>query len=315
MGVRYACGGLPVENVPVENMPVENARLRIAIQKSGRLSEDSFDLLKQCGLTVSRSRDALFGRVQELPIDVLLVRDDDIPAFVADGASDIGIVGENVFAEYAAGQGHGALPDIAKRLGFSRCRLMIAGPKGWTWRGAASVDGLKIATSYPGLTRAYLAQAGVSADIVVMQGAVEIAPQLNIADAICDIVATGATLDAHGLKPFDTVFQSEAVLIRAAKLSRPAHETLEALTKRIDGVLASRDAKYVMMNAPRSAVAAITAVLPGAESPTVLELAGAPDKVAIHAVCRESVFWETLERLKAHGASAILVLPIEKMMP
>lgn len=290
-------------------------RLRLAIQKSGRLSEESFSLLKQCGLTVSRGRDTLYGRVEELPIDVLLVRDDDIPAFVADGACDIGIVGDNVAAEDAETAGRATPAALVKKLGFSKCRLMIAAPEDWRWTGPKALEGRRIATSYPGLTRRYLSGEGVFATTVMMQGAVEVAPRLKIADAICDIVSTGATLEANGLKPVVTVYESEAVLIRCAATFSPAKTGIfEAFLKRIDGVLASRDAKYVMMNAPRSAIDAITRVLPGAESPTILELAGSPDKVAIHAVCRESVFWETLERLKALGASAILVLPIEKMM-
>ncbi len=291
-------------------------RLRLAIQKSGRLSDESFALLKQCGLTVSRGRDTLYGRIEELPIDVLLVRDDDIPAFVADGACDIGVVGDNVAAEDAESAGRARPAVLVKKLGFSRCRLMIAAPIDWDWPGPKALQGKRIATSYPGLTRRFLDAAGVEATTVMMQGAVEVAPRLKIADAICDIVSTGATLEANGLKPAATVYESEAVLIRCAGPFAPAKQgILDALLKRLDGVLASRDAKYVMMNAPRSAVEAITRVLPGAEAPTVLELAGSPDKVAIHAVCRESVFWETLERLKALGASAILVLPIEKMMP
>ena len=290
-------------------------RLRIAIQKSGRLSEGSFELLKSCGLTVSRGRDRLYGRVEELPIDVLLVRDDDIPEFVADGACDIGIVGENVAEEDRLTSPHPAPPERVRKLGFSRCRLMLAAPKEWAWEGPASLEGKRIATSYPGLTKQFLAQKHVSAMPVTMNGSVEIAPRLKIADAVCDIVSTGATLDANGLKPVATVFESEAVLIRnVAPFSSGKQAVFEAFLKRVDGVIASREAKYVMMNAPRSAIAAITQVLPGAEAPTVLDLAGAKDRVAIHAVCRESVFWTTLEKLKALGASAILVLPIEKMM-
>lgn len=290
-------------------------RLRIAIQKSGRLSEGSFELLKSCGLTISRGRDKLYGRVEELPIDVLLVRDDDIPEFVADGACDIGIVGENVAEEDRLTSPHPAPPERVRKLGFSRCRLMLAAPKEWVWDGPALLEGKRVATSYPGLTRQFLAQTQVSAHVVTMNGSVEIAPRLKIADAVCDIVSTGATLDANGLKPVATVFESEAVLIRnIAPFSSGKQAVFEAFLKRIDGVIASREAKYVMMNAPRSAIAAITQVLPGAEAPTVLDLAGARDKVAIHAVCRESVFWTTLEKLKSLGASAILVLPIEKMM-
>jgi ATP phosphoribosyltransferase len=294
---------------------MSDQRLRIAIQKSGRLSEGSFELLKSCGLTISRGRDKLYGRVQELPIDVLLLRDDDIPAFVADDACDIGIVGQNVFEEERLNETHDSPAQEVMRLGFAHCRLMLAAPKEWTFNGASMLDGKRIATSYPALTRIWLEREGVNARAVTMKGSVEVAPRLKIADAVCDIVSTGATLDANGLKPVATVFSSEAILIRNARAFSPEKQAVfEALLKRISGVLTSRDAKYIMMNAPRSAVAAITEFLPGADAPTVLELAGSPDKVAIHAVCRESVFWDTLEKLKGLGASAILVLPIEKMM-
>lgn len=290
-------------------------RLRIAIQKSGRLSDGSFELLKSCGLTISRGRDKLYGRVQEMPIDILLLRDDDIPAFVADDACDIGIVGQNVFEEELLNETHEAPAQEVMRLGFARCRLMLAAPKEWTFDGASMLEGKRIATSYPALTRAWLEREGVNAKAVMMKGSVEVAPRLKIADAVCDIVSTGATLDANGLKPVSTVFDSEAILIRNQNAFSPEKLVVfESLLKRINGVLTSKDAKYIMMNAPRSAVPAITEFLPGADAPTVLELAGNPEKVAIHAVCRESVFWDTLERLKKLGASAILVLPIEKMM-
>ena len=290
-------------------------RLRIAIQKSGRLSDGSFELLKSCGLSVSRGRDKLYGRVAELPIDVLLLRDDDIPAFVADDACDIGIVGQNVFDEELLTESHDAPAEFVMPLGFARCRLMLAAPKEMAFNGPAMLSGKRIATSYPALTRAWLEREGVEARAVMMKGSVEVAPRLKIADAVCDIVSTGATLDANGLKPVATVFESEAVLIRNARAFAPEKQAVfDALLKRINGVLLSRDAKYIMMNAPRDAIAAITEFLPGADAPTVLDLAGSPDKVAIHAVCRESVFWDTLEKLKKLGASAILVLPIEKMM-
>lgn len=290
-------------------------RLRIAIQKSGRLSDGSFDLLKSCGLSVSRGRDKLYARIREMPIDILLLRDDDIPAFVADSACDIGIVGENVAEEERLTSDHAGRVDILMRLGFSRCKLMLAAPKEWGPATNQSFAGKRIATSYPGLTNAYLEREGIKATSVMMKGSVEVAPRLKIADAVCDIVSTGATLDANGLKPSATIFESQAVLIRnPEKFTGDKEQILAALLKRIQGVLDSREAKYVMMNAPREALSAITAILPGADSPTVLELAGDPDKVAIHAVCRESVFWSTLEELKENGASAILVLPIEKMM-
>ena len=290
-------------------------RLRIAIQKSGRLSDGSFELLKSCGLTVSRGRDKLYARVREMPIDVLLLRDDDIPAFIADGACDIGIVGENVSEEDRLTVDRTSHAESVMALGFSRCQLMLAAPKDWADKSNAAFKGTRVATSYPGLTRAFFEREGIDAKPVMMKGSVEVAPRLKIADAICDIVSTGATLDANGLTPAATVFESQAVLVRNAEDFSPAkQEIYDALLKRVRGVLASRESKYVMMNAPRSAIPAITEILPGADAPTVLELAGDTDKVAIHAVCRESVFWTTLEKLKANGASAILVLPIEKMM-
>ncbi|MEL7486426.1 MAG: ATP phosphoribosyltransferase [Pseudomonadota bacterium] len=294
---------------------MNDERLRIAIQKSGRLSDGSFDLLKKCGLTVSRGRDRLYGRVRELPIDVLLVRDDDIPALVADGVCDLGVIGENEYEEDKISEQRDAPAERVSKLGFSRCRLMLAAPKDWSDKSAAAFDGKRVATSYPGLTGAYFKREGIDAAPVMMSGSVEVAPRLKVADAVCDIVSTGATLDANGLEPSATVFESEAVLIRNPHaFSADKQATFDALLKRVHGVLASRDAKYVMMNAPREAVAAITEILPGADAPTILELVGDSDKVAVHAVCTESVFWTTLEKLKAHGASAILVLPIEKMM-
>ncbi len=290
-------------------------RLRIAIQKSGRLSDSSFELLKNCGLKVSRGKDRLYGRVQEMPIDVMLLRDDDIPEFVADDACDIGIIGENVFEEALLVDNHDTPAERVMQLGFARCKLMIAGPKEWAYDGADALAGKRIATSYPGLTGAWLKREGVDARPVMMKGSVEVAPRLKVADAVCDIVSTGATLDANGLRPLATVFESEAALIRNRNaFSAEKQSIFDALLKRINGVITSRDAKYVMMNAPRAAIAAITEYLPGADAPTVLDLAGQPDKVAIHAVCRESVFWDQLEELKKLGASAILVLPIEKMM-
>lgn len=271
--------------------------------------------MKNCGLKISRGRDKLYGRVRELPIDVLLLRDDDIASFVADDACDIGIVGENVFEEEALTGAHDAPAQKIMKLGFARCKLMLAAPKEWTFNGPSMLEGKRIATSYPGLTAAWLKREGVAAKPVMMKGSVEVAPRLKIGDAVCDIVSTGATLDANGLKAVATVFESEAILIRNVNaFSAEKRAVFDALLTRIRGVMNSRDAKYIMMNAPRHAVPAITKFLPGADAPTILDLAGDGEKVAIHAVCRESVFWETLESLKKLGASAILVLPIEKMM-
>jgi len=288
---------MPDEKIhPDEKSP----RLRLAIQKSGRLSDGTIELLKNCGLSISRGRDKLYGRIEEMPIDLLLLRDDDIPAFVSDGACDIGIVGENVAQEERLTVQREAHAVKVKALGFSKCRLMIAGPKEWHYTGSEMLSKRRIATSYPGLTQEYLDANEIDATSVMMKGSVEVAPRLRIADAVCDIV----------------FFDSEAILIRnEKKFNTGKQEIFDAFLKRIDGVMRSRHAKYVMMNAPREAVDKITKILPGVDAPTILELAGKSDMVAVHAVCPESVFWDTLEALKAIGASGILVLNIEKMMP
>ncbi|MEM6536421.1 MAG: ATP phosphoribosyltransferase [Pseudomonadota bacterium] len=292
-------------------------RLRLAVQKSGRLSEGAFDLLSKCGLSISRAKDNLYGRARELPLDILLVRDDDIPSLVADGVCDLGIVGENVFEEYSLEKDTPYTDEfIVSKLGFARCKLMLAAPKSEPADDPSFYQGKRIATSYPELTKAYLDRQGVECSIADMSGSVEIAPKLKIADAICDIVSTGATLEAHGLKPTHTVFTSEAILIkRPGELDADKKAAFDSLMVRIDGVIASRDAKYVMLNAPRDALDKIVDLLPGAEAPTILELAGRPDTVAVHAVCAEQVFWSTLEKLRSVGARSILVVPIEKMMP
>ena len=294
---------------------MNEARVRIALQKSGRLAEDSLALLSACGLHVTRSKDQLFCRIKELPVDVLLLRDDDIPTFVSNGICDLGIVGENVFAETAAVQARAFDASVVTRLGFSRCRLAIAVPAGGAVKDVAALAGCTIATSYPGLLKAFLDQRGVDAKILLMKGAVEVAPRLNIADAICDVVASGATLAANGLSELATLIESEALLVRAGRTLDPAKEAIIArLVKRMRGALQADDSKYIMLHAPRDRLTQIVNFLPGVETPTVLPLQGAPDKCAVHAVCRETVFWETMEELQAAGATSILVLPIEKMM-
>jgi ATP phosphoribosyltransferase len=291
-----------------------SGRLRLAVQKSGRLADQTFDLLKRCGLAVSTSKNRLYARIAELPIDLLLVRDDDIPSLVASGASDLGIVGGNVFEEENAASPLRDKVPMVHPLGFSRCRLCIALPKEHPYAKPADLAGMKIATSYPALTEDWLSRNKVEgARTVMMNGAHEIAPRLGVADAICDIVSTGGTLDANGLKVAETIYDSEALLIGGA-LDGEKARIAEALRMRIEGVQRSRDAKYVMLNAPRSAVDQIAEVLPAADRPTVLELAGQSDMVAVHTVCREDVVWEHLEELKGLGATAILVLDIDKML-
>ncbi|WP_420478938.1 ATP phosphoribosyltransferase [Brevundimonas sp. FT23028] len=293
-------------------MSTVEGRLRIAVQKSGRLSERSLDLVRDAGLRVVKGNNDLLYRVENYPIDLLRVRDDDIPTFVADGVCDLGIVGENVLEE---GRNGGPTAQVIMPLGFGRCTLKIAVPPTLDYAGPASLDGKRIATSYPRILRRYLEAQGVSADIVTMRGAVEVAPRLKLAHAICDLVSTGATIEANGLSARDTVLESQAVLIRSPVSPEPRlAELLDSIIERMSGVVASQGAKYVMLNAPRAALDRITAILPGAGAPTVMPLSGRDDAVAVHAVCQEAVFWETLEKLKEAGASAILVLPIEKMM-
>jgi ATP phosphoribosyltransferase len=293
-------------------------RLRLAIQKSGRLSTDSLDLLNRCGIKVKAPKEKLLLHAENFPIDILFVRDDDIPQLVMDGVCDLGIVGDNVLQEAALERGAngGANPFVTDRtLDFGGCRLAIAVPEELNYASSADLAGLRIATSYPRLTGRYLAEKGIRADVVMLTGSVEIAPRLGLADAICDLVATGSTLEANRLRAVETIFRSKATLIRCDRdLNETKQHALDILLRRIDGVQMAAEAKYIMLHAPKSALAEIKQLLPGSENPTVLPLAGDDTKVALHAVCQEAVFWETMESLKRAGASSILVLPIEKMM-
>ena len=295
-------------------MFVDDNRLHIAIQKSGRLSDYSRGLLRDAGLRIQNGKNDLTARVENFPADLMFVRDDDIPTFVSDGVCEFGLVGENVLQEFALGDGEPRFEIVAK-LGFGRCSLRIAAPEATTYDGPATLGGSRIATSYPRIVQRFLEDRGVDATVVKMNGAVELAPRLQIANFVCDLVSTGATLEANGLRAVETVLESEAVLIRTRKPIADAKvEQAERLVSRIDGVLATKESKYIMLNAPAEALREITAILPGADAPTVLPLHGRPGHFAVHAVCQESVFWETLQKLKGAGASAILVLPIEKMM-
>ncbi len=295
-------------------MLVDQTRLHIAIQRSGRLSDLSRNLLAGAGLRIENGRNTLAARVENFPADLMFVRDDDIPTFVGDGACEFGIVGDNVLQEFLLGEAEPHI-EVLARLGFGRCSLQIAAPEPAPYDGPSSLAGARIATSYPRLVGRFLAEHGIDAEIVRMNGAVELAPRLKIASFICDLVSTGATLEANGLRALDEVFTSEAVLIRTLKpLSDEKCAQSERLMSRIEGVLATRESKYIMLNAPSEALTDIARILPGADAPTVLPLHGRPGHFAVHAVCQESVFWETLQKLKSAGASAILVLPIEKMM-
>jgi ATP phosphoribosyltransferase len=295
-------------------MFVDENRLHIAIQKSGRLSDYSRGLLRDAGLRIQNGKNDLTARVENFPADLMFVRDDDIPTFVSDGVCEFGLVGENVLQEFALGDSEPRFEIIA-RLGFGRCSLRIAAPEATAYEGPAALQGARIATSYPRIVQRFLDDNAVDATVVKMNGAVELAPRLQIANFVCDLVSTGATLEANGLRPVETVLESEAVLIRTRKpMADPKVEQAQRLVSRIEGVLATKESKYIMLNAPAEALREITAILPGAEAPTILPLHGRPGHFAVHAVCQESVFWETLQKLKGAGASAILVLPIEKMM-
>jgi ATP phosphoribosyltransferase len=295
-------------------MTFDTGHLHLAIQKSGRLSDYSLGLLRDAGLRIQHGKNDLTARVENFPIDLMFVRDDDIPTFVSDGVCEFGIVGRNVLEEFALGEAETRF-EIVAPLGFGRCTLSIAAPERTPYEGAQSLAGARIATSYPRLVGKFLDDAGIDATIVRMNGAVELAPRLQIAGFICDLVSTGATLEANGLRVVETLLESEALLVRTKKALSPEKADIsERMLRRIEGVLATQESKYIMLNAPEAALEPISRILPGAEAPTILPLHGRPGHFAVHAVCKESVFWETLQQLKAAGASAILVMPIEKMM-
>ena len=291
-------------------------RLRIAVQKGGRLADPSLQLLSQCGLRFRQSRDKLFCYGETLAVDLLLVRDDDIPRMLAEGVCELGIVGRNVLDEQrlAPEPGADSLREL-RPLGFGPCRLAIAVPQDEAWSGPQDLAGRRIATSYPRLLERYLADAGVKAGVVVLNGSVEIAPRLGTADVVCDLVSSGATLAANQLREVATVMQSEAVLAGNGREHVDARGELVALLlRRLDGVLSVRDSRLVMLHARRDAVAAIARLLPLGARATVVPLEGSPDEVALQALCTGAVTWQHLEDMKRAGASSLMVLPVEKML-
>ena len=289
-------------------------RLRVAIQKSGRLSERSQEVLKNCGLRFARSKDKLFWYGQDFPVDLLLVRDDDIPRLLLEGVCELGIVGENIAEEVALERGEGGSLKLLRKLGFGHCRLSVAVPEESGITRLEELQGQRIATSYPALTRNLLERKGISTEISELKGSVEIAPSMGTADAISDLVSTGTTLRANHLAEMQVLFESEAALYgRSSGISAEKQELIELLLSRLNGVMQASASKYVMLHAPRQALEKITELLPGVEHPSVMPLEGS-DRIAVHAVCGETVFWEHLEALKDAGASAILVLPVEKML-
>jgi len=292
-------------------------RLRIAIQKKGRLSDEAKKLLKGSGVKFNTNSQRLIAHATNLPIDLLLVRDDDIPTLIMDGVCDLGIIGENELEETELERIAANAPsqyDVLKRLDFGGCRLSLAIPVEVEYTGVTQFEGQRIATSYPHLLKRYLDSNNVNFTNVTLKGSVEVAPRAGIADAICDLVSTGATLEANGLKESQVFFQSQAVLIKSTSVMSPEKQALlDKLMTRFNGVIQARESKYIMLHAPKNNVDKIIDLLPGAENPTILPL-GDCDKVAVHAVSSETLFWETMEELKALGASSILVMPIEKML-
>ena len=296
---------------------VARDRLRIAIQKSGRLSEPARALLASAGLSWQESRDRLFCFGVSLPVDLLLVRDDDIPGLIADGVCDLGIVGRNVLLEQAGERAERGQPAVFRELralGFGGCRLSIAVPDGWDWQGPAQLAGKRIATTYPNQLRAWLRVQQVEADIVVLNGSVEIAPRLGQADAICDLVSSGATLAANQLKPVLDIVRSEAVLAGPVQPFGDARaELVDLMLRRMDGVLRIRDSKLLLFQASRAAVESVMRLLPDAEPPTMCAVDGG-ETLALQALCHGAMTWQRLEDLKRAGARGLMVLPVERML-
>ena len=283
------------------------SKLKIAIQKSGRLNEDSLKILKDCGISIDNGKDQLKAIARNFPLEILYLRNGDIPQYLKDGVVDIAIIGENVLFE--KGQGL----EIIEKLGFSRCRVSIAVPKNDTYTSLNDLQGKRIATSYPNTISQFLRDKGIETELHIINGSVEIAPNIGLADAICDIVSSGSTLFKNNLKEVEVLFKSEAVLTVAPNLSDSKKEILSKLQFRIKSVLRARDSKYVLFNAPNDKIQAFAELLPGMRSPTILPLAE-KGWSSIHTVIRKDKFWEIIDELKSLGAEGILVCPIEKMV-
>ncbi|WP_266158919.1 ATP phosphoribosyltransferase [Dyella silvatica] len=291
-------------------------RLRIAMQKSGRLTEPALELLNRCGLSFRQSRDKLFCFGEGEPVDLLLVRDDDIPGLIAQGVCDLGIVGRNVLQEYQLTAGLEAGPLSEWRpLGFGRCRLSIAVPQELDYREPKQLAGSRIATSYPGLLGQWLREHGIEAGVVTLAGSVEIAPRLGTADAICDLVQSGGTLVANQLRETEILLESEAVLAGPQMLPTDERgDMIELLLKRLDGVIQVRESRLLLLQTSRGTLDAITRLLPGGPQPTLLPVAGQPDQFMLQALCAGEVSWRQLEEIKKAGAREMFVLPVEKML-
>ncbi len=282
-------------------------KIKIAIQKSGRLSDDSLKLIRECGIKFNNGKGKLKATADNFPLEFLFLRDDDIPGYVEDGIAHLGIVGENVLAEKTSEV------DNVKQLGFSKCRLSIGIDRNWNYEGIEALDGKSIATSYPKILGNFLAKKGIKAEIHEISGSVEIAPSIGLADAVCDIVSSGSTLLSNGLKEADVIMNSQAVLIANRDMNADQKAILEQLLFRINAVQEGKKNKYILLNAPNNSLEEIKRLLPGMKSPTVLPLAEAGWS-SLHSVVKEDQFWEVIEQLKNAGAEGILVVPIEKMI-
>lgn len=282
-------------------------KLHIAVQKSGRLHDESLKLLKDCGISFDNGKDQLKAVARNFPMEVFYLRNGDIPQYLRDGVIDIAIIGENLLVE----KGEGI--EIAEKLGFSKCKVSIAVPKEDKYNGIESLNGKKIATSYPKTVKKYLNKAGVSADLHIINGSVEIAPNIGLSDAICDIVSSGSTLFKNNLKEVEVLFHSEAVLASGPFLSDEKQALLDKLQFRIQSVLKGRKSKYILMNVPNESIEVISSILPVLKSPTVMPLAE-PGWSSLHSVINEGTFWDVIDQLKAAGAQDILVCPVEKMV-
>jgi len=299
-------------------MTILQPRLRIAMQKSGRLSDDTQALFKLCGLTLNLTDRRLLAHVSNMPIDIMRVRSSDIPGLVMDDVCDLGIVGDNTLEETALEReliGSKSAYVRTTSLNFGGCRLSLAMPEEFNYHGVKSIDGLRFATTYPQLLKRYAQANNINVDFCLLKGSVEVAPRVGLADGICDLVSTGSTLEANGLKEVEIIFKSKASLIQTATpLSAEKQQILDTLLPRIQGVMKAKESKYIMLHAPKDKIAQVSALMPGKETPTVLPLAGREDLVAVHVVATETFFWETMEHLKELGCNSILVMPIEKMM-
>lgn len=282
-------------------------KLRISIQKSGRLNEDSLKLIKECDIAIDTGNDQLKVTARNFQLEVFFLRNSDIPQYIEDGVADIAIIGENLLIE----KQHNV--KVLRKLGFSKCKVSLAVPKNVDYTGVEYFNGKKLATSYPNTLQKYLAEKGVSAEIHEISGSVEIAPNIGLSDGICDIVSTGSTLFKNGLKEVEVMYQSEAVIIAGANLDAETQALLDAFLFRINSVLAARNNKYILLNAPNDKLSDIVNLLPGMKSPTVMPLADSGWS-SVHSVISDNEFWENIDALKAAGAQGILIVPIEKMV-